>query len=123
MKHDMLYVALTRTREKQFVNFGDIETYKAYTGYIYKYTYNNKSYIGSTNDLQKRKEQHRLNETCKFGRAIEKYGYDKFEFTILETIKYGEKHELYELENSYIIKHNSIINGYNFRRNYIEDYD
>jgi hypothetical protein len=40
----------------------------------------------------------------------------------LETIQYGEKQELYELENSYIIKHNSITNGYNYRRHYIEDY-
>lgn len=72
MKHDMLYVALTRAREKQFTNFCDIEIYRAYTGYIYRYTYNNKSYIGSTNNIQKRKEQHKLNETCRFGRAIDK---------------------------------------------------
>ena len=123
MKHDMLYVALTRTREKQFANFCNTETYKAYTGYIYKYTYNNKSYIGSTNNIKERKEQHKTNQTCKFGRAIEKYGYDKFEFIILETIQYGEKQELYELGNTYIIKHNNITNGYNYRRNYIEEYD
>ena len=123
MKHDMLYVALTRTREKQFVNFCDIEIYKAYTGYIYKYTYNNKSYIGSTNNIKQRKEQHKTNTTGKFGRAIKTYGYDNFEFTILEKIQYGEKHELYELENDYITKYNSIANGYNFRRNYVEQYD
>jgi len=36
MAHDMLYVALTRTRKKEYVNFGDINILKPYTGSIYR---------------------------------------------------------------------------------------
>ena len=67
--------------------------------------------------LKKRKEEHKTNNTNKFGRAIKQYGYTSFEFKILETINYSDRSELYDLENQYIIKYDSINNGFNWRRN------
>ena len=117
MKHDMLYVALTRTKLKEYVNFCDIELLTPYVGYIYRYSHNGKSYIGSTTNIKKRKAEHEENTTHKFGRAIREYGYKQFKFEILETIKFGERTELYDLENQYIIKYDSISNGFNWRHN------
>ena len=76
MKHDMLYVALTRTSKEEYVNFCDIKTHRPKTSYIYRYSYNNKSYIGCTTDIEKRKEYYKTNVTYKFGRAIQEIGYD-----------------------------------------------
>jgi group I intron endonuclease len=83
--------------------------------------YNGKSYIGSTIDIKTRKEEHKTNTTNKFGRAIQKYGYKQFKFEILETLQFSERTELYDLENQYIIKYDSINNGFNTRRNYKVD--
>ena len=52
MKHDMLYVALTRTSKEDYVNFCDIKHNRPRTGYIYRYPYINKSYIGCTTDIE-----------------------------------------------------------------------
>ena len=71
MKHDMLYVALTRTSKEEYVNFCDIKVNRPRTGYIYRCSYNNKSYIGCTTDVEKRKEDHQTNGTYKFGRAVQ----------------------------------------------------
>ena len=90
---------------------------KPYTGYIYRCSYNNVSYIGCTTDIENRKEEHKENKTNKFGRALEQYGYDNFKFEFLETIQFSEKQELYDIEDLYIIKYDSITNGYNTRRN------
>ena len=81
------------------------------------YSYNGKAYIGSTSDIKKRKEDHKTNTTNKFGSAILKYGYKQFKFEILEKLQYSDKSELYDLENQYIIKYDSVNNGFNFRRN------
>ena len=70
MKNDMLYVALTRTSKKEFVNFCDIELLKPYVGFVYRYTHNGRSYIGSTTNVPKRREEHKPNRTNKFGRAM-----------------------------------------------------
>lgn len=59
MKHDMLYVALTRARNKTQVNFCNIHTYRPHTGYIYSYEFKGLFYIGSTKDLKKRKQEHK----------------------------------------------------------------
>ena len=40
MQHDMLYVALTRTSKKEYVNFCGIDLLKPYTGYVYRYSIN-----------------------------------------------------------------------------------
>ena len=53
MKHDMLYVCLTGTSKQEYVNFCDIECYTPYTGYIYRYAYNNIYHIGCTTDIKK----------------------------------------------------------------------
>ena len=121
MKHDMLYVCLTRTSKQEYVNFCDIQYLKPYTGYIYRYSYNNVSYIGCTIDIEKRKNQHKENNTNKFGRAIKQFGYKNFKFEILETVKFSEKEELYDIEDLYISKYDSIKNGYNTRRNYKDE--
>ena len=55
MKHDMLYVCLARTTKQEYANFCDIQCLKQYTGYIYRYSYNNVSYIGCTTDINNRK--------------------------------------------------------------------
>ena len=78
MKHDMLYVCLTRTYKQQYVNLWDIKCVQPYTSYIYKYSYHNISYIGCTTDIDKRGEEHRDYKTIKCGRALKKYGYDNF---------------------------------------------
>ena len=117
MRSDMLYVSLTRTKQKEFVNFCDISLYKPYIGYIYKYSFMGKSYIGSTDDIKKRQEEHKTNSTNKFGRAIKNIGLDKFEFEILEKVNYYNRTELYDIENNYIIKYDSVNNGFNSRRN------
>ena len=117
MKHDMLYVALTRTSKEEYVNFCDIKINRQRTGYIYRYSYNNKSHIGCTTNIEKRKEDHKTNATYKCGRAIQEIGYDNFEFEILDNIKFSDWNELYDVEDEYIIKFDSINNGYNTRRN------
>ena len=76
-----------------------------------------KSYIGSTDDIKKRREEHKTNSTNKFGRAIKNIGFEKFEFEILEKVDYYDRTELYEIENNYIIKYDSVNNGFNSRRN------
>ena len=60
MKHDMLYVSLTRTSAKEHVNFCKVSILKPYTGYIYRYSINGKSYIGSTRKtIKERQEEHK----------------------------------------------------------------
>ena len=81
------------------------------------YSYSNVSCIGCTTGINKRKEEHKGTKTTKFGRALKQYGYDNFKFEILETIQFSEKQELYDIEDLYIIKYDSIKHGYNTRRN------
>ena len=57
------------------------------------------------------------NITNKFGRAIQQHGYHSFTFEILEEIRFAERQELYDLEDVYITKYDSINNGFNARRN------
>ena len=90
---------------------------RPYVGYIYRYSCNGKSYIGSTVDINRRREDHKTNTTNKFGRAIQRYGYKQFKFEILDTLQFSETSELHDLENQYIIKYDRINNGYNLRRN------
>lgn len=81
---------------------------------IYKYTSpSGKSYIGQTNDIVRRRSQHRTTNGCPhLKRAIDKYGYDNFIFEILEeslTIEEANTKEEY-----YIDKYSSLApNGYN----------
>lgn len=91
-------------------------------GLIYKYTSPaGKIYIGQTMKEGQRKNQHK-NETSKtdtkFGRALQKYGYDNFEYKVL--IKFKPTIELEKLvrvlnylEKRLILSHNSYLEGYN----------
>jgi len=93
--------------------------YNIYMSIIYKATnkLNGKSYIGQTSKtLEHRKLSHkarvRFGSSYHFHNAIRKYGFDVFEWEILEKgIKI--KNELDKLEIRYIKKFNSIKNGYN----------
>ena len=116
MKHDMLYVAFIRTSKEEYVNVCDIKINRPRTGYIYRYYYNNKSHIGCTTNIEKRKEDHKTNATYKFGRAIQEVGYN-FEFEILDKMNFNEWNELYDIEDEYIRKFDTINNGYNTRIN------
>jgi len=97
--------------------FCEINVLKPYVGHIYIYSCNGKSYVGSTVDIRKRKEDHKTNTTNKFGRAIQRYGYKQCKFEILETLQFSDRSELHDLENQYIIKYDSVNYGYNWRRN------
>ena len=46
------------------------------------------------------------------------FGFDKFNYKVEETITYSNICELWRLEDEYIIKHNSIDNGFNHRKTY-----
>ena len=116
MKPRMLYVALTRARNKQQVNFCEIEHYEPHTGHIYSYEYKGRYYIGSTKDLKQRKQEHENGTKAgdtKFKKAICLYGFNNFTYKVMETINYGNIKELWALEDSYINKFDSIENGFN----------
>ena len=85
------------------------------TSYIYRYSYTNKSYIGCTTDIEKRKEDHKTNATYKFGRAIQEIGYN-FQFEVLGEIKFSDWNKLYDVGQNYMIQYDSISNGYNTRK-------
>ena len=85
---------------------------------------NDKYYIGSAFNLYVRLSQYERNwrirnsllETRKIDEDFIKYGWNNFEFIILETFESGtiKYEELYQKEKEYAIKYNSIYpNGYN----------
>ena len=120
MQANMLYVALTRARDKGQINFCDISNHTPYKGYIYSYVYKGQRYVGSTTILSNRKEEHILGIKTgftKLKKAFLEHGYINFTFSVLETIRYNNIKELWALEDEYIDKYNSIENGYNMRRN------
>ena len=82
---------------------------------IYKITnlINQKVYIGQSNDIKRRWQEHRTKS--KYGntllyQAIRQYGIENFDFSIIELCKIEE---LNEKEQYYINFYNSAINGYN----------
>jgi hypothetical protein len=120
MKHDMLYVALTRARCKAQVNFCNIHNHRQHTGYIYSYEFKGLFYIGSTKDLKKRKQEHKECKKAgntKFKKAITRFDFDNFKYKVLDKIDYSNISELWKLEDKYIDKYDSINNGYNIRYN------
>jgi hypothetical protein len=102
MSFRMLYVALSRTREKEYVNFCKIDIYKPYVSYIYKLWYDEYIYIGSTNNLKYRLEQHKNEPKGKLKIFNEIIGFDKLQKQIIEKINYSDIEEVYELEKKYI---------------------
>lgn len=96
---------------------------KEYKGIIYKYTSpSGKIYIGQTIRPKKRRSEHHFSSLNKpdivFHKAIKKYGWENFSYTVLVTIicstKEVLKSTLNYFEQSFIKEYNSIIpNGYN----------
>lgn len=85
-----------------------------YIVYRYRNKINNKSYIGQTR--QKTSVRSKFNgsgykDSPKFWKAIQKYGWEQFELTILKANCSAEEADLYEQQ--YIIQFDSIKNGYN----------
>ena len=73
--------------------------------------------MGCTTDIEKRKEDHKTNATYKFGRAVQEVGYDKFQFGVLEEIKFSDWNEIFDIEQNYMIQYDSTNNGWNTRIN------
>ena len=90
------------------------------TYYIYKAENvdNGKVYIGKTSNFKERKWQHERcyeKEDCRFHRAIQKHGNNKFNWKIIDEADSLEK--AYELEKKYIKEYNSFHpNGYNMTK-------
>lgn len=84
-----------------------------YTIYLFKNKINNKSYVGLTNNLERRIIEHRCHKKkTKFSYAIRKYGIDNFDLLVLKDgIK--TKKEASTYEQKYIEEYNSAILGYN----------
>ena len=90
-------------------------------GYIYEYRniINNKYYVGQTIDLKRRHWQHsQAKDDTYFHHAIQKYGFDKFEYNVVSEYECFDRDELQKTLNSaeekQIILRNSIRpNGYN----------
>ena len=86
---------------------------------IYKYTnkINNKSYIGLSNDIQRRKWEHQykanINDRTYFHQALHKYGISNFDFEILETFENEDRELLGKREQYWINYYDSYNNGYN----------
>lgn len=86
---------------------------------VYKYTLKgtNRVYIGQTCLTIKERagnQGHRYNHCIKFYNAIKKFGWDNFECEILaENLTLEEANKL---EDEYILKYNSIENGFNLNR-------
>lgn len=81
---------------------------------IYKYTSpSGKHYIGQTNDIVRRKSQHKKTNGCPcFKAAVDKYGFENFKFDILEENLTVEEANI--KEEYYINEYNSLApNGYN----------
>ena len=115
MKHDMLYVALTRAAEFGNVTFCEIAQCNPSTGYVYSYEYNGRFYIGSAVDLEKRRREHAQNigHGEKIKRAINQHGgIQKFKYKVLKTLRFNNIRDLRRLEDQLITKYNSINNGY-----------
>ena len=82
--------------------------------YIYIYIY----YIGCAIDINNRQQEHTANKTHTSGRALPKNGISNLTFEILETVQFSERQELYDIEDAYMIKFDSINKGFNTRIHY-----
>lgn len=78
---------------------------------------NGKSYIGKSNDIDRRRTQHFSalgndeHDNEEMQRDYNKYGNDCFEFSVLETVE--DENKLDYIEDYYIKKFDSLLNGYN----------
>lgn len=78
--------------------------------YIITNKINGKSYIGQSENIEKRFYSHKHNKTTELGQDIQKYGEENFSFSILEECK---KEDLDRKEIQYISAYGTIYNGYN----------
>lgn len=91
--------------------------------YIYQIldTHNNKCYIGQTNNIKRRWEQHKSDlkrgkhDNPYLQKVYDKYGLDVFEFKVLYEEDCSSE-RLNQLEEEYIAKYDSYENGYNCNR-------
>lgn len=89
--------------------------------YLIKNIINDKCYVGQSINIYNRIKAHIYNYTCAHFKtkhlyaAINKYGLENFEFTVLEIVEINcnTARNLNKLEVSYIKKYNSFISGYN----------
>jgi group I intron endonuclease len=92
-----------------------------FTGYIYSITnlLNGHTYIGKTNDVDRRWKEHRYGHggTAILNKAFKKYGLDNFLFNVVAEIPFDSIEELNDilaqLEVYYIELYNTFYNGYN----------
>lgn len=91
-------------------------------GYVYCYRniYTNEYYVGqTTRSISDRagEQGKKYLKQPKFGAAIKEYGWDAFEYILLQSIKSDDLKELVDklnyYEKLYIQKFNSYLNGYN----------
>lgn len=92
---------------------------------IYKFTnkINHKVYIGKSQNLEQRYQSHKRNYNnknlqdynTKFYRALRKYGFNNFDYEIIEQSNDFTNEEINEKEKYYIQLYNSIYNGYNIQ--------
>ena len=118
MEKDMLYTAITRTREQGYINFCNIKIYKNKIGYIYKLSYKGLDFYGSTDNVERRMNEHMTDGKGKLGSLISEVGFDALTLSIVKQVNYAVDVELFEIENKYIEKYNTVRNGLNNRRNY-----
>lgn len=95
---------------------------------IYKFTnrINKKVYIGKADNLEERFKSHKRNYNndklqdynTKFYRALRKYGFESFDYEILESNKYWTEEVLNQKEIEYIAKYRATENeyGYNIQK-------
>lgn len=86
---------------------------KPYCIYCYTNKINNKVYIGQSKDVTRRCQPANYKGCIKFYNAIQKYGWENFERTILADNLSLE--EANHLEEEFIKSFNSIENGYNLK--------
>lgn len=84
--------------------------------YIYKISnnYNNKVYIGLTNDVERRMYQHKIGHDAKHSaidKAILKHGWENFNYEIID--QSDSREVIKQLEQFYIQQYDSYLHGYN----------
>lgn len=114
MSKKMLYTAMSRATHSKYINFSNIKI-KSFTGYLYKFTSKSSKriYIGSTNNINKRKEDHYNSiDNDKFHVALRKDPSD-FVFNIINKKRYIDDKKLRTEELKLIKIHNTVECGFN----------
>ena len=114
MSKKMLYTAMSRATHSKHINFSNIKI-SMFTGFIYKYTSKSsgRCYIGSTNNIKRRKQDHSESlDDDKFHTALRKNP-DDFIFEIISKKRYADDKSLKKDELKMIEKYNSVKFGFN----------